>query len=61
MQVLLESCLENEEDSKIPGHKWALREIRSIICSHLHQVFIADPSLVKLIHFQGTKLNKSNS
>ncbi len=28
-------------------------EVRSLICSHLHQVFIAEPYLVKLVHFQG--------
>lgn len=30
-----------------------MREIRSIICSYLHQVFISDPALAKLVHFQG--------
>lgn len=35
-----------------PGQLWSLREVRSIICSYLHQVFIADPSLAKLVHFQ---------
>ena len=29
-----------------------LREIQSIVCSFLHQLFIADPNLVKLVHFQ---------
>ena len=31
------------------------REIQSIICSFLHQLFIADPNLVKLVHFQVIK------
>lgn len=35
-----------------PGQLWALREVRSLVCSFLHQVFIADPSLAKLVHFQ---------
>ncbi|KAL7289015.1 hypothetical protein TKK_0016972 [Trichogramma kaykai] len=52
-QILLESCLETDEDREVPGQMWALREIRSVVCSYLHQVFIADPSLAKLVHFQG--------
>lgn len=52
-QILLEACCEMPEDRTTPGQLWALREVRSIICSYLHQVFIADPSLAKLVHFQG--------
>jgi len=37
---------------EIPGQKWSLREVRSLICSYLHQVFIADIALAKLVHFQ---------
>lgn len=33
---------------------WSLREVQSIICSYLHQAFIADPPLCKLVHFQVT-------
>lgn len=29
-----------------------LREVRGVVCSFLHQMFIADPSLAKLVHFQ---------
>lgn len=29
-----------------------LREIRGVVCSFLHQMFIADPPLAKLVHFQ---------
>ena len=29
-----------------------LREIRCLVCSTLHQMFIADPKLAKLVHFQ---------
>lgn len=54
VQMLLESCLETEEDRKIPGQMWALQEVRSLICSHLHHLFIADPTLAKLVHFQVT-------
>jgi integrator complex subunit 2 len=52
VQILLEACLETEEDRTIAGQMWSLREIRSVVCSYLHQVFIADPSLAKLVHFQ---------
>ncbi|XP_068086623.1 integrator complex subunit 2 [Anabrus simplex] len=53
VQILLESCLMTEEDKTHPGQMWALREVRSLVCSYLHQVFIADPGLAKLVHFQG--------
>ncbi|KAB0790954.1 hypothetical protein PPYR_02754 [Photinus pyralis] len=52
-QMLLETCLETKEDSETPGQLLALQEVRSLVCSYLHQVFIVDPSLAKLIHFQG--------
>ena len=29
-----------------------LREIQCIVCSTLHQMFISDPKLAKLVHFQ---------
>ncbi|XP_043267070.1 integrator complex subunit 2 [Venturia canescens] len=53
VQILLEACLETKEDREVPGQMWSLREIRSVVCSYLHQLFIADPSLAKLVHFQG--------
>lgn len=54
VQILLESCLLTSEDKVTDGCLMSsLREIQSLISSHLHQVFIADPSLVKLVHFQG--------
>jgi integrator complex subunit 2 len=52
VQILLESCLENEED-RISGNDYSLREIRGIICTYIHQTFITEPSLCKLVHFQG--------
>ncbi|KAF4530922.1 hypothetical protein B566_EDAN016420 [Ephemera danica] len=30
-----------------------MRECRGVVCSYLHQVFIADTNLAKLVHFQG--------
>ncbi|XP_014358467.2 integrator complex subunit 2 [Papilio machaon] len=53
LQILLEACLETSEDQSKPELMWSLREVRSIICSFLHQVFISEPSLAKLVHFQG--------
>lgn len=53
VQILLEACLETEKDQSLPGQKWALRELRGLICSYIHQVFISEPSLAKLVHFQG--------
>ncbi|TTK47649.1 Integrator complex subunit 2 [Bagarius yarrelli] len=39
------------------GTKWGLfseiREVQCLICSVLHQMFIADPNIAKLVHFQG--------
>jgi integrator complex subunit 2 len=52
VQILLETCLEQENDKR-PGNDHSLREIRGIVCSYIHQVFIAEPSLCKLVHFQG--------
>lgn len=53
VQILLEACLETQEDRMNPGRHWALREVRGVICSYIHQVFISEPSLAKLVHFQG--------
>lgn len=50
VQILLETCLEQKTTL---SNDHSLREIRGIICSFIHQVFIAEPSLCKLVHFQG--------
>ncbi|XP_077533566.1 integrator complex subunit 2 isoform X2 [Haemaphysalis longicornis] len=54
VQILLECCLptEGEKGSK-DGFLSDLREVRTLVCTHLHQMFIADPNLVRLVHFQG--------
>ncbi|XP_076254757.1 integrator complex subunit 2 isoform X2 [Rhynchophorus ferrugineus] len=52
VQMLLETCIENHLDKTSPGRQWALQEVRSLVCSYLHQVFIADTMLCKLVHFQ---------
>ncbi|XP_077292216.1 integrator complex subunit 2 [Arctopsyche grandis] len=53
LQILLETCLETDDDRAHPELMWSLREVRSIVCSFLHQIFISEPSLAKLVHFQG--------
>ncbi|XP_019773474.2 integrator complex subunit 2 [Dendroctonus ponderosae] len=53
VQMLLETLVEKEEDVTVPGRRWALQEVRSLVCCYLHQVFIADTTLCKLVHFQG--------
>lgn len=40
--------LEEEEDSLLCN----LREVQCLICCLLHQMYIADPNIVKLVHFQ---------
>lgn len=52
VQILLETCMEMDRDHG-SGKDHSLREIRGIICSYIHQVFIAEPALAKLVHFQG--------
>lgn len=51
IQILLEVCLPRDEECDT-GLLNPLREVQGLICTHLHQVFIADPNLVKLVHFQ---------
>ena len=69
VQIILEAGLlkdqdEHEIEEKI-GHS-NVKEIR-LICGYLHESFIADPTLAKLVHFQVscfnfiiTKLQKPN-
>lgn len=52
VQILLETCMEVPEKDHGSGKDYSLREIRGIVCSYIHQVFIAEPSLAKLVHFQ---------
>lgn len=33
-----------------------LQEVRSIVCSYIHQAFLKDTTLAKLVHFQVSKL-----
>lgn len=51
IQILLESCqVRDASESAQQGCK--LNEIHALVCRHLHQVFISDTNLTKLVHFQ---------
>jgi len=52
VQVLLESCLATNLASNDP-QKGNIEEIRTIVCNFLHQMFIENTLLIKLVHFQG--------
>eukprot|EP00058_Branchiostoma_floridae_P020274 XP_002605764.1 hypothetical protein BRAFLDRAFT_114421 [Branchiostoma floridae] len=52
VQILLDMCAADKDKD----HGWSLgelREIRCLVCSLLHQMFISNPNLTKLTHFQG--------
>ncbi len=54
VQILLEACLPFAGDSSSSSSSQLsdLKEVRALICSYLHEAFIADPFLAKLVHFQ---------
>ena len=52
LQLLIEVCLETEEDRRAPGGAQLLQEVRCLVCTFLHQAFIDNPMLAKLVHFQ---------
>ncbi|KAM6906901.1 integrator complex subunit 2 isoform 2-T2 [Xenentodon cancila] len=54
-QGTLESAVRGvEEDAEPDGGLLSdLREVQCLICCLLHQMFIADPNIAKLVHFQG--------
>uniref|UniRef100_A0A673ZP22 Integrator complex subunit 2 n=1 Tax=Salmo trutta TaxID=8032 RepID=A0A673ZP22_SALTR len=59
VQILLEVCLPTSEVQTGPlgaggdAESLDLREVQCLICCLLHQMFIADPNIAKLVHFQG--------
>uniref|UniRef100_A0A665W067 Integrator complex subunit 2 n=1 Tax=Echeneis naucrates TaxID=173247 RepID=A0A665W067_ECHNA len=54
VQILLEVCLPTSEEQRLEGGLFSdLREVQCLICCLLHQMFIADPNIAKLVHFQG--------
>ena len=60
VQILLEAVRPmsgNEDCDDDDNHVLSnLKEIQSLVCSYLHEAFIADPTLAKLVHFQGSTL-----
>uniref|UniRef100_A0AAQ5YQH0 Integrator complex subunit 2 n=1 Tax=Amphiprion ocellaris TaxID=80972 RepID=A0AAQ5YQH0_AMPOC len=57
VQILLEVCLPTSEEQQLGATTESLlsdlREVQCLICCLLHQMFIADPNIAKLVHFQG--------
>uniref|UniRef100_A0A8C5GK83 Integrator complex subunit 2 n=1 Tax=Gouania willdenowi TaxID=441366 RepID=A0A8C5GK83_GOUWI len=59
VQILLEVCLPTSEEQPLGATSEKgvllcdLREVQCLICCLLHQMFIADPNIAKLVHFQG--------
>ncbi|XP_058267637.1 integrator complex subunit 2 isoform X1 [Hemibagrus wyckioides] len=59
--ALWSSCSSQEAKNQPVGDKEGteggllsdIREVQCLICSLLHQMFIADPNIAKLVHFQG--------
>ena len=51
VQILLETMIVSDNE-KINSNL-SVQEVQSIICSFLHQAFIKDTTLAKLVHFQG--------
>uniref|UniRef100_A0A1A7YXK9 Integrator complex subunit 2 n=1 Tax=Iconisemion striatum TaxID=60296 RepID=A0A1A7YXK9_9TELE len=47
------ACVGVEDAESQGGLLSDLREVQCLICCLLHQMFIADPNIAKLIHFQG--------
>jgi integrator complex subunit 2 len=52
IQMLLEVCL-GDEVVNDEEQEAGLEEIRGRVCTFIHQVFIEQPLLAKLVHFQG--------
>ena len=52
IQILLE-CFQEEVGEGDRGRLRAVQETRSQICCYLHQAFIEDTNLAKLVQFQG--------
>jgi len=53
IQILLETCQPGVDEEEERGSLSALQETRSLVCCYLHQAFIEDTNLAKLVHFQG--------
>ncbi|XP_061418175.1 integrator complex subunit 2 isoform X1 [Lethenteron reissneri] len=44
---------EGEEEGGGSAARSRRQEVQGLVCSFLHQMFIADPNIAKLVHFQG--------
>lgn len=53
VQILLEVCLETDDDRRQVCGESELREVRGLVCQYIHHVFISEPSMARLVHFQG--------
>lgn len=56
VQILLEAVrpvpgIEDCDDDHVLSN---LKEVQSLVCSYLHETFIGDPNLAKLVHFQAS-------
>lgn len=49
VQMLLDACLSKP---MLAGEQGAIDEVRCQICAFVHQQFISNPPLVRLVHFQ---------
>ncbi|CAH8537765.1 unnamed protein product [Dicrocoelium dendriticum] len=52
VQLLLEHCLPTSEEAGYNSEISVLREIRNIICSYIHYMFIAEPALAEVTVWQ---------
>ncbi|KAK4288012.1 hypothetical protein Pmani_030992 [Petrolisthes manimaculis] len=53
VQILLEACLMRKQHKDEAAGALVQQEVRSIVCSYIHQAFLKDTTLAKLVHFQG--------
>ncbi|EFX78427.1 hypothetical protein DAPPUDRAFT_105173 [Daphnia pulex] len=60
VQIVLDLCLQTPEDEANDQRISEMREVQNIVCPFLHQLFIADPNLVILVHFQFALPRSSN-
>ncbi|KAL7061440.1 hypothetical protein AAHC03_01409 [Spirometra sp. Aus1] len=52
VQLLLEFCLPCKEEKELKSEITELREVQNIICTFIHYLFIAEPSLANVVFWQ---------
>uniref|UniRef100_A0A5K3FK48 Fanconi anemia group A protein n=1 Tax=Mesocestoides corti TaxID=53468 RepID=A0A5K3FK48_MESCO len=52
VQLLLEFCLPSAEEKRLKSEVSELHEVRNIICTFIHYLFIADPNLANVVFWQ---------